>query len=77
MTDIISSPWEKKTYILDEEQQTVKAGTLRPKRLKHLGSGSDVALRSILSFPVFMFWITSTRLAPPDVKDAVVEFLIV
>ena len=54
----------------------MKAGTLRPKRLKHLGSGSDVALRSILSFPVFMFWIPSTRLAPPGVKEAGVEFLI-
>ena len=33
-------------------------------------SGSDVGLRSITSFPVFVFWIPGTRLVPPGVKEA-------
>ena len=26
-------------------------------------------MRSVPSFPVFMFWITGTRLVPPNVKE--------
>ena len=36
---------------------------------QHGRSGSDDGLHSVLSFPVLMFWITGTRLAPPDVKE--------
>ena len=27
------------------------------------------SMHSVSSFPVFVFWITGTRLAPPDVKE--------
>ena len=31
--------------------------------------GSDDGLHSVPSFPVFMFWITGTKPAPPDVTE--------